>query len=293
MNGTTDTNGIVEFRLPADSYKFRADYRGNQYWSTAGITADVVNAVEISAGGGQFLLTVTTGAGPLSGQRVYLFSAAGSYLGVYGVTNSNGEIALPLADGSYKFRVDYLGYQYWTANYTVPAALSDTFSIEHRNVTILVNGFYQETQPIKGLNVYLFTPAGSYVGKYLTTGDSGQVSFNLPNNEYKVRVDYLGRQYWSDVFRWTDKDVTIGEGLVSVQGLRGGSGVAGVKVYLFNTGGAYLGRFETTNAGGKATFIIPAGSYQFRVDYNGKQQWSPTVNVTAGEAGNVVVSLDE
>jgi hypothetical protein len=51
ISGTTDVTGAVEFRLPAGSYKFRADYQGGQYWATATINQDVVNTVELSTGG--------------------------------------------------------------------------------------------------------------------------------------------------------------------------------------------------------------------------------------------------
>jgi len=292
INGTTNGNGIVEFRLPADSYRFRGDYQGSRYWTTAGVVADVVNGIEINAGGGRFVLTVTDGANALSGQRVYVFNPGGSYLGMYGVSDGSGQVCLDLAAGSYKFRLDYLGYQHWTEVYTVPGTLSGSFGLENRNVAVTVSGLYQQARVLSGLPVYLFTPSGAYLGQNRTTDENGRVSFNLPNEEYKVRIDYLGRQYWSDIFQWRDTDMTIEEGHVSVKAVRGGNGVSGLQVYLFNTTGGYLGRHETTDTTGKAGFTIPSGSYQFRVDQGSTQRWSAAVAVTSGEAGNVDVNLD-
>jgi hypothetical protein len=47
--------------------------------------------------------------------------------------------------------------------------------------------------------VYLFTAAGSYLGKYERTDATGIAEFLLPDQQYKFRVDYEGTQYWSDV----------------------------------------------------------------------------------------------
>jgi hypothetical protein len=53
--------------------------------------------------------------------------------------------------------------------------------------------------PLVGTPVYLFTESGSYLGQNQTTGSDGKVEFNLAEGTYKVRVDYLGYQFWSPV----------------------------------------------------------------------------------------------
>ena len=93
LRQTTDPDGIVAFRLPAGNYKFRADYQGNRYWAAAGLSADTLHDVALETGGGAFALSVDTGSGPLKDARVYVFSAAGAYLGFYGVTDANGQVA--------------------------------------------------------------------------------------------------------------------------------------------------------------------------------------------------------
>jgi YD repeat-containing protein len=290
ISGTTNAAGIIDFALPAGTYKFRADYQGGQYWVTAGIDQDVANAVELSAGGGQFTLTIDRGSEPLAGVRTYAFNPAGTYLGMYRDSNANGQASFNLASGSYKFRVDYLGYQFWSGLFAVPDISSGALSIPHRNVTITVEGVYQGSQPIPGVNVYLFTPSGSYLGKTQATNSSGQVSFSLPGQGYKVRVDHLGTQFWSDVFQFQDAVVSIPHGVAQIVATRNGNPVSGAPVYLFGSSGNYLGLSVATNAEGKADFLLPNHSYKFRVDESGTQHWSAVTAITEGQVNLIEVN---
>mgnify|MGYP001081938703 CR=1 FL=1 len=124
----------------------------------------------------------------------------------------------------------------------MPTVFSDTLTIQHQDVVITVQGFYQSAEPLGGLRVYLFSPAESYLGKYQVTDASGQVTFNLPDEPYKVRVDYLGQQFWSEVFQSQDTTVNINQGLADIHVHRSGVDVEGAKVYLFSEAGSYLRR---------------------------------------------------
>ncbi len=290
LRGTTNASGIVDFRLPAGAYKFRADYQGGQYWVTAGINQDMVNTVELSTGGGQFTLTIDRGSEPLAGVRTYAFSPAGTYLGMYGDSNANGQASFNLSSGSYKFRVDYLGYQFWSDVFTVPDIFSGALSIPHQNVTITVEGVYQGSQPIAGVNVYLFTPSGSYLGKMQATNSSGQVSFSLPDKGYKVRADYLGAQFWSDVFQFQDATVTIPRGVAQIIATKSGNPVSRAVVYLFSRSGSYLGLTAVTSAEGRVEFLLPNNSYKFRVDEGGAQHWSATTDILEGQINVIEVN---
>jgi hypothetical protein len=89
-----------------------------------------------------------------------------------------------------------------------------------------VAGDYQGPDPLSGIPVYLFTEAGTYMSRNQTTDGNGQVVFNLPEQSYKVRADYLAQQFWSDPFITQDTTVTISHGLV-VHVTRAGSDVEG------------------------------------------------------------------
>jgi YD repeat-containing protein len=294
IHGATNDAGKVTLRLPAGAYKFRADYLGSQYWSTEEtLTADQLKAITINTGGGTFTLTILKSASdPLTDVNCYVFSEAGSYLGLTGKTNNSGQTTFNLSNGNYKFRIDYLGYQHWTEVYTVPTNLSGSLTIAHQNVKITVSGVYQGSQPLTGVNVYLFTPSGSYLGKTQATDSSGQVSFSLPNKSYKVRADYLGSQFWSVEFQFADATVNIQRGVAQITAKKAGTATAGLKVYLFSAAGSYLGINATTNAEGKAEFLLPNKSYKFRVDEGGAQHWSAVTTITEGQINAVEVAWD-
>ncbi len=297
LYGNSDANGQLTFRLPADgvaSYKFRADFQGRQFWSPVTVlTADQVNPITVGTGGGTFSLTVKKNeAEPLVGVRAYVFSESGSYLGMYGTTDANGQVPVHLADGHYKFRVDHLGNQFWNEVFTVPTTFAETFTIAHQNVAFTVEGFYLSPEPVEGVKVYLFSPSGSYLGQYRVTDANGQVSFALTEERYKVRVDYLGNQFWGETSQFQDMAVTLQEGLAQIHVHRSGVDVEGAKVYLFSEGGSYLSWSEVTDISGDAAFRLPNRSFKVRVDEGGNQYWSDVITITAGEASDLDFDLD-
>ena len=279
LTDTTDGSGVVSFRLPEQNYKFRADRMGSQYWSDVlALSPGVVNPVSIDVGGGGLVYTLTrdSGASPMSGVNSYLFTEAGAYMGLHGATNANGEVTYNVSEGTYKVRSDYLGYQFFSDVVDTEVSLALTQDIPHQGVEVgVLSSFQGVYTPMAGVKTYLFTSSGSYMGKTLTTDASGLVTYDLPEREYKVRGDYLGYQWWSDPFTWTAADVVIPEGEVTVTVTDTGSPVEGVNVYVFTSGGSYMGLNAATGAQGEVTFLLPAdggnstnyNGYKFRADY--------------------------
>lgn len=294
INDVTDAAGAVIFRLAAGDYKFRADYQGSQYWSgELTLPADQSVPVEISTGGGTFTLTLMKNAtDPLSGAKCYLFSQTGSYLSMSMVSNINGEVSFNLAEGGYKIRVDHLGYKFWTDVFYVPDQPSDVFTILHHDVAVAVEKQYQGTsEPLEGIKVYLFNPAGAYLSQNRTTNAGGGVIFNLPEREYKVRADYLGYQFWSDTILIADAVVGIPHGAAQVHVHKSGSDVQGARVYLFK-GGAYLSRYLDTDASGLVEFILPEKIYRFRADKDGQSVFSADQIIWADMVNGIEIDMD-
>jgi hypothetical protein len=276
LNGVTDGQGKTGFRLPPGSYKFRTDYMGSQYWSgDIVLVPHVANPVPISTGGGVFTLRPEKASGvPLIGVNCYLFGGSGAYLGRQAVTSSDGEAGFNLADGSYRIRINYLGYQFWTSDFAVPGATSMNHAIPHNDATITVSGDCDgDIQPLENVSAYLFTAAGAYVNIAANTDDQGRVSFMVPPGDYKARADYLGSQYWSEVFNQTDEQIVIQEGVAEVFVNQNGNPIANVHVYVFTSTGSYLNLHGTTDAAGLVDFWLPEGTYRFRGDYQGGQFW--------------------
>lgn len=295
MNAKTDAGGQVGFTIPAGDYRFRADYQNNQYWSAVQpLTADQTNAVVVSVGGGTFTLHVSRDAAtPMAGVRGYAFNGSGAYTGLYGSTDEQGQLFFDLADGDVQFRVDYLGYPFWSPAVTVPSVLTAGVEIPHQNVTVTLTGRYLGgNDPLAGVKLYLFSAAGSYMGRQQTTDANGQALFSLPDRPYMVRADYLGNPYWSASFQSQDTPLEIGQGAVDLHVHRGGTDAEAVRVYLFDSAGGYLGRYHVTDVNGWTAFLLPEGTYRFRADADGIQRWSADVTVTADLTRSVEVDLN-
>ncbi|MCG8687942.1 MAG: Ig-like domain-containing protein, partial [Desulfobacterales bacterium] len=291
--GTTDGDGTVSFRLPQATWKFRADVQGSQYWASAAVSPHQETPVTVDTGGGAFTLTVEKSAdNPITGINVYAFSSSGSYLGLNAVTDDGGIATLDLSDGDYRFRADYLGYQFWTGTVTLPEAGSETLSIPHENVTVTVSGQYQDTFPIEDITTYLFTESGSYQSVSATTDANGQAVYSLPAQSYRIRADYLSAQYWSDAFVQADTAIVIDHAKAVLTVTLSGTPVSGAQVYLFSESESYLGKSATTDDEGKAEFTIPSGTCKFRIDTDGSQYWTDALDLVAFQENPIAVELD-
>ena len=294
LNQKTDETGQVSFMLPTGvSFKFRADILGGKYWSEdTTLTAGGATTVDLNAGGGVFQVTLQEEPGvPLAGIKVYLFSQSGRYLGLNQVSDTMGHVAFDVSEGTYTVRADLLGYQFWSPETHVTIDTNIDFTVAHQDVIVtLDNGTPEVFEPLAGINVYLFKPSGSYLGKNQVTDENGQARFHLPRQPYQIRADFLGQQYWSDLFTWTDPIVTIPMADVEITVTGGGFPAQDQAVYVFSPSGSYLGIRQTTNGDGKVFLRLPQGEYQFRADYQGSRYWSDVESVTAAQQNSVTIS---
>ena len=130
------------------------------------------------------------------------------------------------------------------------------------------------------------------MGTYANTDAQGQVIFSLPEKDYKVRADYLGSQYWSELIFWQDKDIDIDHGKTNIHVTNFGKDIENAKVYLFTETGSYLGKYERTDSSGSASFTLPVKLYKFRVDYSGSQYWSGEITPLPHGELDIDLALD-
>ena len=128
--GNTNAHGETTIRLPNGDYQFQADYRGHQFWSTTiNVPATMTATVQTGESNSQVTVSAANGE-PLHNARVYAYTATGLYVGVFGNTDRNGELILPLPVGQFQYRVDYRGDRTWSGTFNAPGNVSVTFPDE-------------------------------------------------------------------------------------------------------------------------------------------------------------------
>ncbi len=132
----TDTAGQAVFILPAGEYRFRADVAGGsgtQFWSaetnTCTLPGCTTAAVTVTKP-----VTVTVAGeaeNPYVGLTVYAFDGS-TYSGYSAVTDAGGKVVFTLPLGSYRFRADFDGVEFWSGNENtcvLPACTADSVTL--------------------------------------------------------------------------------------------------------------------------------------------------------------------
>ncbi len=282
-HGTTNENGQAIFTLPFGAYRFRADFNDTQFWSGTTNHCDIPDCGDVS-------ITVTkpitvtvlnTDDVPQAGLNVYAFDES-AYTGYHLITNASGQVIFTLPQGSYRFRADFNGTQFWSEAAThcdLPGCDSTSVTVTNG---VLVTVEDTDGTPETGLKVYAYNGT-TYTGFSATTNANGQVTLTLPQGSYRFRADLNGTQFWSEAANHCDipicgnAGITVAKPVIVTVLNTDNASQAGLKVYAYN-GATYTGYSATTNANGQVTFTLPLGSYRFRADLNGTQFWSGAGN---------------
>ena len=291
LYANSDSSGAISFNLPDGSYKFRADYRTNQYWSDTQ-TTPASSSATVHTGQQSFTVQVTDYNGQgIAGVRIYAFSESDRYTGVYTNTNDQGAAIFDLPDGNYKFRADYRNNQYWSDVAAIPDTNQTTLKTGQRPFTLTV--IDANSQGISGVRVYAFTSDDRYTGVYTNTDGNGQGIFDLPDGSFKFRADFRSNQYWSSVIASPDTASTTiqtGQKSISIRVVDPqGIGMSNIRVYAFTDANQYIGVYAQTDGSGRTALDIPNGTFKIRADYQGSQYWSSTF-VTASTS-DVIVTI--
>ncbi|MHA1302656.1 MAG: type IV pilin [Candidatus Heimdallarchaeaceae archaeon] len=281
----TNTSGIAIYtKVAAGDYKIRIDYLAQQFWSPV-FTATHGLVVQASIGGGTLYGNITAGSNPVVNTRVYLFTSNNRYTGKYGNTNASGIVEFQgVGTGTYKLRVDYQAYQHWSPEFYFNE--TTVYSYDIGGGTVYANITAGGT-PVVNTRVYVFTSTNRYTGVYANTNASGIATFStLSGGDYKFRVDYLSKQFWSDVFTASDGlivDFDLGGGDIYIHLTNGyGTNLTNVRIYLFTDTSRYTGKYANTNSTGWAVFTgIGEADYKLRADYLALQYWSSVFTAQA------------
>ena len=223
----------------------------------------------------------SSAGGPEAGLKVYAFNG-NSYVNKTATTDANGVATFTLVSGNYRFRIDKNGTQYFTdtSNHcAVPGCNAVAYEVPE-SITVSVSSSAGGAEA--GLKVYAFN-GNSYVNKTATTDANGQASFTLLPGDYRFRIDKNGTQFFTDTVNHCAAPgcnavgYEIPESVAVSVTSSAGDFEAGLKVYAFN-GNSYVNKTATTDANGQAFFTLVPGQYRFRIDKNGTQFFTDTVN---------------
>lgn len=278
----TDANGEADFQLLGGDYRFRIDKNGTQFFTDSAnhcsvpgcsaVTYEVPESVTV---------TITGNSGPETGLNVYAFNGS-SYVNKSAVTDANGDAVFTLLPGDYRFRIDKNGTQYFTdaVNHcSVAGCNSVAFEIPAQ-VSVQVDS--SAGGPEAGLKVYAFD-GSTYKNKSATTDANGLATFQLLAGDYRFRIDKNGTQFYTDstnhctVPGCTSISYEIPESVTVSVTSSGGGVEAGLHVYAF-TGSSYANKSAITDSNGEAVFTLLPGDYRFRIDKNGTQFYTDSVN---------------
>ena len=197
FNTVTDAAGEATFTLPQGDYRFRADKDGTQFWSSAqnACTLPGCTSAEIRVSNPLLITVLDTDGAPQEGLPVYVFDGE-TYTGFNGQTDAQGQVALTLPFGSYRFRADLNGTQFWSGaenHCTIPECASAAVTV---TIPVVVSVIGLGDVPFTGLPVYAFD-GDTYTGYSRTSDEHGQAAFTLPTGDYRFRADISDTQFWS------------------------------------------------------------------------------------------------
>lgn len=198
--------------------------------------------------------------------------------------NENGNVSFRLPQGTYNFRADYMGSQYWSGASAVIEHVENPIALSTGGGNLSLSVLKDDATPLANLTCHLFSEGGAYLSKKGATNEEGLVQFNLADGIYKIRLDHLGYQFWSRTFQIPQESaltVTIPHQdiTLSVQGDFNGDiqPREGLKTYLFSLFGSYLNQNGVTDSQGKVVYNLPEKEYLFRIDHLSQEFWSDTV----------------
>jgi hypothetical protein len=290
-NIITDSNGEATFFLTANTYKFNGFYNGTNYWSDmVTLDEDVTKNIEINTDGSTITIKVEkyTNAG-ISGVNVYATcTLPGSpYISVPSLTNNNGEATLRLPDGDYILTAEYLGYEFTSDEISMPTSNVPTIVIDHHDVIVTFQkSINSQSSEIANIEINLCMSNNEYLGESEITDQDGQVTFNIPEEEYSFTGTYMGYPFSSEPSSYSGIPITIELEEMDVYVFTGydstEDALSGVTAILYtldeNNNGLTEVESEITDVSGNCIFYIPDEEYKFKVEYLIYDYWSEIVS---------------
>jgi RHS repeat-associated protein len=306
---TTDSQGQARFHrddFGQGPYRFRVDYLGHQVWTEPVVvraSRGIVLVIEKVVVDVQAVLNGATA----DGVPVYAFTSAGEYLGLFGMTDSDGRVRFDLpVGGHYMFQAELFAEQYASGPVTITPD-SAVVTIDPGGGILKFQIFDDSGSALPGLTTSLYNEAGAFLGVSRIGDSQGEVNYTLAAGRYLVRVDYLGYPFWSDVLAVTadteerfvlpHHEVRVRVGLKIAEAFLP---LSTISCTLFTPEGQRLNVQGRTDDHGEMVFRVPERNYRVRGEYLGQEYWSADttwqdvdVSIAAGQVKVLVMSHGE
>lgn len=254
-----------------------------------------------------FQLTVRK-AGPgsnefaaMTNHDVYVYDSEGASLGLSAKTDVQGIVKFSLISGAYKFKIDYLGYTFWSLVFCLPCTIQNyNFDIEQKSVKVTFSPTYNGNgvTPSGNYPVHVFTESGADTeldGTTETINSVISVNFNLPFKSYKFKLDYAGYSYWSSATTWADVVISPALAKAVITFKDGSVAKDGVPITAYTTTGTSIGTINTGSNNeqtGQATFYLTANGYKFHAIYSSIEYWGKIVTLSSNGQANLEINTN-
>jgi len=288
---TTNQDGVATVHVLPNYYKIRtSDNIVSKIFHSA-----ENNSVNFISSTGSVSIKVIDGSNtPVSGITVYITDGNRLELGSSGVTNSSGLKTFTLGTGTYYFRVNYLGTDYYSSQISIPLPLgsSSLRTIKIGNSNLGGIGLFATTPIGNGKLIRLYTENNVSMGRYAYSNSTSEFQFSgIPSGFYRLRLDYMGSRFWSTVVSTSDPyvEVNFGGGALTIKVTAGGSPLPnGVLTRLYYSNNRSTYSYDYLNASSFAEYGgRPPGEYRLRIDWLGKYTYTTAFNHTTPSVKNL------
>jgi hypothetical protein len=293
--GTTDALGQVTLLLPVGSYRFRGAIGANHFLSDTEDSC-VVETTPCTAGNvvvaPRVTVTFRDSAGGVLARKP-VRAVDGTATKAQGTTDAAGQLSLLLPPGSYRFRGDASGAQYFSAG--TDTCLVETGPCTEGNLIIAprVSVTFADSGGTLLASRTVRAFDGALPKAQAVTSTLGVASLLLPAGSYRFRGDVATNQFFS---AGTDTCVVVAETTGCADGeaasivaprvtvtFRDAADVPVVQRPVRAFAGTKQKAQASTNAAGQVTFLLPSGSYRFRGDIARQQVFSASTDTCAVE----------
>lgn len=280
----TDGEGYAVFEVPEQPYVAMITHRGQTFASDIFIWEDSRILIPMA----EVRVRVQAAGQPLSNVGISLFDEADQSLDLVFHTDGGGESRIRLPEGRYRFRADYLGNAFWSGIEPLVADSMHTVHLSIGNEPFVFKVEKAEGEPIAGVLCRLFDIRDEDLGISVSTDAEGMARMDLPHGRYRIRTDYLGHAFWSEVLEIPAMEaaslriphIPVDVRVFTLEAGTKKVPAGNVRVQLHGDDERYLELYQATDGDGLARFLLPAGGrYRFQANILTRPYWSPLLEV--------------